>query len=124
MIHPYTIATITASGSNGSATGSGRTQEPVNGYLIGVVIAQGSTPAATTDLTFANADPAITLLTLANNNTSALVKYPRVLVQGTDGADLTAIYDAQPVCGYLTAAIAQGNNGQTLDVTFLIEEFP
>lgn len=98
---------VTTVGSAGSAAGSATTDTRVNGRILAVHVDYTSQPA-TTDVTLASTLPTQTILTLTDSNTDAL-DYPRKLVQGATGADLTAIYDNFIVAGYLTATVAQGD---------------
>lgn len=98
---------VDVAGSAGSATGSATSSKNVNGRVMAVHVDYTSQPA-TTDVTVTSSSPAQTILTLTNNNTDAL-DYPRRLVQGADGADLTAVYDDFVVAGSLTASVAQGD---------------
>lgn len=119
MIRTYKI-TVTTTGSAGSATGTGQTTRPVNGCLIAVHLDYTSLPA-TTDVTIATATaPVQTLLTKTNANTDAWV-YPRVLLQDTSGANLTALYDELSIDDYVTVSVAQADAG-SLVVTLLVEE--
>jgi hypothetical protein len=117
MIHSYKISVATA-GAAGSAVGSGTSTRPVNGRLLAVYIDYTSQPA-TTDVTITSTLPTQTLLTVTDANTDAWF-YPRVLLDSTVGADLTAIYDAFPVDGYVSVAVAGGDAG-SVDVTLLVE---
>lgn len=117
MIETFTIS-VTVAGSAGSATGSGRSMAPANGKVVAVHLDYTTQPA-TTDVTVASEGPAQTLLTITNANTDAWF-YPRQLMDGTNGADLTGVYDALPVAGYLTVAVAQGDPGSVV-ATILVE---
>lgn len=117
MIYTYR-GTITVAGSAGSATGS-TTIGPVNGLLCAVYVDYTDQPA-TADLTLAQAAPAHTFLTITDNGTDRWA-YPRLLVQSTAGANLTAIYDRVPLDGYVTASIAQGDAG-AVTVYLLVEK--
>jgi hypothetical protein len=98
---------VDVAGSAGSATGSTTSNDGVNGRVLAVHTDYTSQPA-TTDVTLTSSSPSQTILTLTDNNTDAL-DYPRRLVQGSNGADLTAVYDAFIVAGKLTATVAQGD---------------
>lgn len=70
--------------TDGSGDGSGSTDR-VRGFLRGIRVELGGTPAATTDITIAEADGLQrTLLTLTNYSTAAAVFFP--LSRGTDSA--------------------------------------
>lgn len=117
MIRTYKI-TATVTGSNGAATGSGRSTRPVNGMLAAVYLDYTSQPN-TCDVTVAMEGPTQTLLAKTNANTDAWF-YPRVLLDDTAGADLT-VYEEMPIDGYVTIDVAQGNAG-SMDVYLLVEE--
>lgn len=119
MIRTVPLPQIVGVGANGSATGTSTSARPLSGALKAIKVVQGATPAATTDITItlSNGATTVTLLTITNSNTASKWYYPRALAQGTDGADLTGWYGELPLDGYVTAAMAQGNSGATLDVT-------
>lgn len=117
MIHSYTI-NVTTTGSAGSATGSGTSSSPVNGRLLAVHI-DFTSQAATTDVTITSTQPTQTLLVTTDVNTDGWF-YPRVLLDSTAGADLTAVYDAAPIDAYVSVAVGQGNAG-SVAVTLLVE---
>lgn len=98
---------VTTVGSAGSAAGTATYGAKVNGKILAVEVDYTSQPA-TVDVTLTSTLPAQTILTLTSTNSDAL-DYPRKLVQGTDGADLTAIYDKFIVAGLLTVTVAQGD---------------
>jgi hypothetical protein len=98
---------VDVEGSAGTATGSATSPDGVNGRILAVHTDYTSQPA-TTDVTVATNHPPETVLTLTNANTDA-VDYPRRLVQGATGADLSAVYDAFIVAGKITATVAQGD---------------
>ena len=77
--------------------------------------------AATADVTITTPHaPVRTLLVKSNSATDAWF-YPLALAQGaTDGADLTAIYQEQPIDGYVKVAVAQSDAG-SVDVYLLVE---
>lgn len=117
MIHSYKIS-VTTTGSAGAATGSGSSTRPVNGRLLAVYIDYTSQPA-TADVTITSTDPTQTLLTRSNSGTDGWF-YPRVLLQDTAAANLTAVYDAPPIDAYVSVSVAQGDAG-SVDVTLLVE---
>lgn len=124
MIQTYKIR-VSVAGSNGSATGSGESGQPVNGKLIALHI-DYTTQASTADVTIATKSaPIQTLLTITDSNTDAWY-YPRAALHGTTGAALlyasggTAVADTMPIDDYVTVAVAQSNAG-TVDVTLLVE---
>jgi hypothetical protein len=98
---------VDVAGSAGSATGSTTSIDGINGRVLAVHVDYTSQPA-TTDVTLTSSSPPQTILTLTNTNSDALI-YSRRLLQGTDGTNLTAVYDAFIVAGKLTASVAQGD---------------
>jgi len=118
-IRAHKLTQAVAAGSAGSAVAT-VTSNIISGLIHAIYVAQAGTPAATTDITISIVTPALAVLTLTNVTSSGWY-YPRVLGDGSTGADLTGWYDRQPVDGYMTAAIAQGDAAQTLDVTIFVE---
>ena len=98
---------VDVAGSAGSATGSASSNNSVNGRVIAVHIDYTTQPA-TTDVTLVSTAPSQTILTRTNQNADGWF-YPRQLMDATDGADLTGIYESLPVAGTLTASVAQGD---------------
>lgn len=124
MIRRHTL-TVAASGSAGSATGSGRTTEPVNGLVMGVYLDYSASAAATGDVSIATVSPAVTVLSVANNATDGLY-LPRVAARDTAGAVVTfdgtnEIYEPIPVTDYVTVSLAQMNDGDTVTVTLWVK---
>lgn len=112
MIRKETV-TVTVEGGAGSATGSGKTARPVSGRVLAVHFDYTSQPA-TTDTTLASQSaPTLTILTVSNANTDAWF-FPRQLMDGTNGADLTGIYEALPVNDHLVVTVAQGDPGSVI----------
>jgi hypothetical protein len=120
MIETHKI-TVTVAGLAGSAAGSAKSRSVVSGRVLAIHLDYTSQPA-TTDVTIAtngtNA-PALTMLTRTNSGTDGWF-YPRVLLDDTAGADLTAVYDAIPVDDHLAVTVAQGDPG-SVDVYVLVE---
>lgn len=111
--------TATVAGSAGSATGTATTgARPIFGRVRAVYVDYITQPA-TCDVTIKATGPDQTILTLTNANTDGWF-YPRVLVDDTAGADLTAIYDAIPISGPLSVSVAGGDAG-TVDVYVVVE---
>lgn len=126
MIRAHALPTATADGSAGAATALVESNEPINGEIVALYIAQAGSPAATTDITIAIKTPALNVLVLSNVTTSGWY-FPRHQVHGSTGTALTLDgtrinADRVPVDGYMTAAIAQGDDNQTLDVTIFVEQ--
>lgn len=123
-IRTVNLPLITAVGSAGSATAT-TTQDPtVNGLLLAIKVVQGNSPHANTDVTVSISDGTVTqtLLTLTNNNTASAWYYPRALVQGIDGVDLTSQYTLIPMDGRVTGLVAQGGSAATCQITIRYAE--
>lgn len=103
--------TVTVAGADGSATGSAQFG-PVAGRVLAVHLDYTTQPA-TADVTVATVSPAVTVLTVANANTDAWF-YPRQLMDGTNGADLTGVYEAIAVADHINVSVAQGNAGSVV----------
>ncbi len=112
MIRKETV-TVTVAGTAGSAAGSGKTARPVEGRVLAVHLDYTSQPA-TTDVTLATQNaPALTVLTVSNANADAWF-FPRQLMDGTNGADLTGIYEPLAVSDHLVVNVAQGDPGSVV----------
>jgi len=112
MIRKETV-TVAVAGSAGSATGSEKTARPVSGRVLAVHLDYTTQPA-TTDVTVATQNaPTLTVLTVTNGNTDGW-RFPRQLMDGTDGADLTGIYEALPVADNVVVSVAQGDPGSVV----------
>ena len=107
-----TTITVAVAGSAGAAVGSAVSGAPIHGKIIAFYVDYVTQPA-TADVTITAGTPAATLLTLTNANTDGWF-YPRVLLQSTVGANLSAVYDQLAVNGYVTVAVAQGNAGSVV----------
>lgn len=109
MIRKETV-TVAVTGADGSAAGSGKTVRPVSGLVLAVNLKYTTQPG-TVDVTVATQDaPTITPLTVSNANTDKWF-FPRQLMGGTNGADLTGVYEPIPVADHLVITVAQGNAG-------------
>lgn len=105
MIRKETV-TVTLTG----ATGSGKTVRPISGLVLAVNLTYSGQPG-TTDVTVATQDaPTVTVLTVTDANTNKWF-YPRQLMGGTTGADLTGVYEPIPVADHLVISVAGGAAG-------------
>ena len=121
-VESYTMPRITAVGSAGSGAGSQVSERPISGLLLAIGVAQGNTPHANTDITITcNFNGAVrTLLTLTNYPTTALAWFDvHELFDDTVGAAITGQYGYPPLAGFVSAAVAQGGNAATCDVTLV-----
>jgi hypothetical protein len=119
---------ITVAGTAGSATGSGTLGYPLSGLLHAVHYdftgAAATADTTTTVVAATGSNPALTILTLTDNNTTGFF-YPRIQVCGVTGSALTLdgtriATDRIPINGYLKTAIAQSDAG-TVIVTYFID---
>jgi hypothetical protein len=117
---------VTTEGADGSATGTGTSEVPVQGRIDAVYLNFHASAPNTTDTTIAVtlADgSSVTLLTVTNSATDAY-KQPRI--QNVDSANsaITGSYDAFICAGqYVTVSVA-GSNALTnaVVVTLLVSE--
>ena len=117
MIRTYTID-ITTTGVAGSATGTGRTNVPVNGR-IGAIKIDFTGQASTADTTITS-ELGQTFLTLTNVNTDGWY-YPHPDIHDTTGNVLNKHTVPFITSGYISASVAQSNAG-TVQITILVCE--
>ena len=105
--------TVTATGEDGSATGSDTTDEVIQGQVVRVDIDYDGTLTTTTDLTLSESDDLIAtnVINRSNSVTDASV-FPTVGLTNNAGTAVTydgtrPIVDYYPVVGKLTASLAQ-----------------
>jgi len=102
-------ASLTPSGSAGSASGTAAFEQLADGKLYAVYLDYGSV-ATTTDVDIKLADPAVSLLTVSNNATDGWY-FPRHRpVSNTAAGFGAAVDDASqmlPVVGALNLVVAQ-----------------
>lgn len=121
-----------AVGSDGSATATGVSPNPVCGRILAVHLKyKDSPPAGTTDVTIATQGtsprpPSNTILTLTDAATDVW-RYPRHQVHTEAGAGVTydgtnEVYEAVPVDDYIKVTIAQANANDNVDAWLLVEE--
>jgi hypothetical protein len=126
MIRQIPLSTITASGTNGSATGSLTTNETIAGKVIGIHIDYGAGQASTTDVVVSTVSPAVTILTVTDSATDAWY-YPRVQVHGSTGSVLTydgtrAVSNPIAINDRVTVSVTGANDEKTVQVTLVVEE--
>lgn len=117
-VRTYRI-TATASGSAGSATGSGTSSEPIMGELLAVYLDYTGLPA-TTDVTLAHIGPARTLLTVSNNATDGWYT-PRAPAVDTANTAITNSFTELPLAGQVSVSIAQGDPAGTVQATLFVD---
>lgn len=112
-----TQVVVNATGAAGAATGTGTSELPVSGKVLGVYLDYGAGISSTTDVTVAVLSPDYTVLLKEDSATDALYQ-PRLQVHdGVDGSAMT--YDgtykrAEPVP---VAGILQVTVGETTAMT-------
>jgi len=112
---------VTASGTDGSATGSATTPYGLHGLLKAIYV-NHSAGANTTDFTVATGDPARTIMAKADSVTDAWF-YPGVQRTDAAGAAISGAYGDVPLNGdLLTASLAQANDTQTAAVTVVWDD--
>lgn len=108
----------------GATTGSATSPRPIAGNLLAVHLDFSGSMAATADTTIARVSdglmPAETLLTITDSATDAWY-YPRVQAHGATGSALTGIYEPYPLAGYVSVAVAQGTQNESVTVTLIYE---
>lgn len=102
--------TLTATGSNGSATGLVTTTTRLWGYLKAVYVDYGASVTTTTDITISTVSPAGTVMGKADSATDAWF-YPSVQLTGITGTVVSGAYGQFPVDDYLTVQAAQSTSG-------------
>lgn len=107
---------VAATGTAGSATGSGSTDSLIKGHLYAVHLDFTGTISNTTDITITQASPSLTVLQLTNYYTDTWY-YP--VAQQTDNAGSgTSTYDQLPVVDQLDISVGQTSvNASLVTVT-------
>ena len=126
MIRLIPLSTITASGTNGSATGSDTTNETITGKVMGIYIDYGAGQATTTDVVIATASaPVVTILTVTNSATDAWY-YPRTQVHGSAGSGLTydgtrVVIEPMAINDRVSVSVTGANDTKTVQVSLVVE---
>lgn len=118
MIVQY-VTTVTTAGVAGSAAGNNTLIEPPNGLLVGVYIDATGMPA-TTDWTFAYANPAINLFVLTNYNTSGWF-VPFLPARDLAGAAIAAVGAPMPIDRVIKVSLAQADAGVAV-IRFFVQQ--
>jgi hypothetical protein len=105
--------TVTTTGADGSATGTGYSPHPLNGELLAIYVDWAATaPAGTSDIAITvdsdDAHPAVSLYSKSDSVTDAWV-YPVVQSTDTAGTGVAGAYQHIAVAGRIKAAIAGCN---------------
>ena len=127
MIDSLVWTTDAATGGAGVATVTTRSPIPIVGRILDVYLKYAGSPPSTTDVTLSTAGTqvaAVTILTITNGNTNGHF-LPRKQTVGTDGAAWPT-YPPEPICvaDYLSAVLAQGNNGSIVTVGVMYDRGP
>lgn len=101
------------------ASGSTKSEVPINGILRGIHIDYGSIVLATTDVTVKCLDPDVTLLTASNTVTAGWYS-PKTQNHDNTGAPIAATYQHFALWGEIEVSAAQSAAG-TITVTLLVE---
>ena len=117
MIRTYVID-ITTTGTAGSATGSGTTTRPVNGFIVGVKV-DFTSQAATADTTIVDG-LGQAILTLTNVNADGWY-YPHPEIHDLTGGAINKHTWSLAIDSYITASVAQSNAG-SVQITLLVNE--
>lgn len=119
-----TSVTVTATGSAGAASGTGRTPVPVNGRIVSVYLDYSAAAPATTDVTISesSSSPALPVLAVANNATDSWYHPVHQADNSLTGADLTNAAVPVFAADHLLVSVAQANNNDTVTVTVVWDE--
>ena len=95
---------MTTTGSSGSATGTGVSQN-VNGFLLGwYANYHASAPGATTDIAIKLNEDAYTITTISNTATDAYNTTMKNIVDSA-GAAVSGVYAYYPIAGPITVSV-------------------
>lgn len=119
-----TSVVVTAAGSAGAATGSGRTPLPVHGRIIAIHLDYSAGAPATTDVTITESanSPALPVLAVANNATDGWYHPVHQADNSLTGADLTNAAVPVFAADHLLVSVAQANDTNTVTVTVIWSE--
>ena len=105
--------TVSATGSAGAATGSGTSDNPIQGRLQAVHLDFASSITNTTDITLTTSSaPSLTILQLSNYYTDTWY-YPAAEYTNSAGSGLSA-YDHLPMADYLSVSVGETTSSTTL----------
>lgn len=119
-----TITVTGAAGGAGAATANAISGEPIRGTIVAVHLKYtDSPPAATTDVTVAEAnnDPAVSVLAITNGATDGW-RFPAAAVVDQVGAAVTGVVKEIAVSDYLKVTIAQANDNDGVIATIVWRE--
>lgn len=112
-------------GGAGVSTNNADSGASLKGRLMAAYVRYNDAPPATTDVvlkTKGTKAPSVTFLTLTDKNTNGWF-YPRVIPDDLLGVDLAALTIAEPIPfdDYINIAMAQANDGDSVDVWILVD---
>ena len=101
--------TVTTTGSDGAASGTGYSSGPHSGEVVAVKVDWAATAPGTSDITITSEKaPTITYVSKSDSATDAWF-YPRVQATDNGGSAISGEYLAYPVNDRLKVAVAQCN---------------
>lgn len=114
---------VPTSGSDGAATGSGVTTKPISGRVVAVHIGYSAQQANTADVTVTATNPDLVILARSDSatdgwffpHTAAHVAADASVISGGAVAGI-------PVDGYITVAVADADDGESVTVTLLVAD--
>jgi hypothetical protein len=106
----YAELTLTATGSDGAATGTVTGTYGLWGYIKAVHIDYGASVTNTTDITISTGALANTVMVKANSATDAWF-YPAVQFTGGNGSAISGAYGRFPIDDYVVIQAAQSTSG-------------
>lgn len=122
MFYEYNVS-VTTTGEAGSATGTGQSAA-INGSIHAIVVNYHASAPGTTTVDVDEVGGAARKLLDKAASATDVTHYPRVLVQDTTGANLTAVYDTLALAGRavtVTVALSDALTGAVV-VTLIVEE--
>lgn len=122
MYAEYSVS-VTTTGSAGAATGTATT-EPINGELVAVRIDYHASAPNTTTVDLDEVGGAARKLLDKAGSATDVTHYPRVLMQGNTGSDLTGIYERYALAGRAVRVTVAASDALTaaVVVTLLVEK--
>lgn len=114
------VVKVTTTGSAGSATGTGYSQDITNGFVIGAYIDYHASAPSSTDVLLKTTDPEVTMVTYSNSATDAYISTMKNIVDSA-GAAVSGVYSYYPISGRLMVSLT-GCNALTdaVVVTFFV----
>ena len=111
-----------SAGGAGVSTNNADSTIPLNGLLMGVYVRYNDAPpAGTTDVTIKTKGtlyPSVTLLTISNAATDGYISIRKADVSTANAA--TGSFGMIPIMDYVNVKIDQANDGDSVDVWFML----